>query len=261
MRREQSLVSSRLVAAVDWHRENPGSAAIGSFFGVLCPANRVLISAAFVTMKFARPFASLFLLATALLPVVPASAAQAPKKVLVVTVTAGFRHSSIPVAEKILEQLARESGQFTVDFVRQPEGMPKPLSAPRPGDAGPGDPAHKAALKKFAEDEKAYEATWGPKVAAALQKLSPANLRNYDAVLFASTTGDLPLPDKQGFVDWIAAGKAFIGVHAATDTFHQTGKFAGFPPYTQMIGGAFRTHGPQVTVECINQDPAHAACK
>ena len=27
-----------------------------------------------------------------------------------------------------------------------------------------------------------------------------------------------------------------------------------------MIGGAFRTHGPQVTVECINQDPAHAAC-
>jgi type 1 glutamine amidotransferase len=28
-----------------------------------------------------------------------------------------------------------------------------------------------------------------------------------------------------------------------------------------MIGGAFRTHGPQVTVECINLDPAHAACK
>ena len=29
-------------------------------------------------------------------------------------------------------------------------------------------------------------------------------------VLFASTTGDdLPLPDKQGFVDWVASGKAF----------------------------------------------------
>jgi type 1 glutamine amidotransferase len=28
-----------------------------------------------------------------------------------------------------------------------------------------------------------------------------------------------------------------------------------------MIGGAFRTHGPQVTVECINKDSAHAACQ
>ena len=27
-----------------------------------------------------------------------------------------------------------------------------------------------------------------------------------------------------------------------------------------MLGGAFRTHGPQVTVECNNQDPQHAAC-
>jgi hypothetical protein len=33
-----------------------------------------------------------------LLPVLPARAADAPKKVLVVTVTTGFRHSSIPVA-------------------------------------------------------------------------------------------------------------------------------------------------------------------
>jgi len=25
-------------------------------------------------------------------------------------------------------------------------------------------------------------------------------------VVFASTTGDLPIPDKQGFLDWIKAG-------------------------------------------------------
>jgi type 1 glutamine amidotransferase len=118
------------------------------------------------------------------------------------------------------------------------------------------DPAHQAALKKFAEDEAAYNAVWMPKVAAALAKLSPANLKNYDAVVFANTTGDdLPLPDKQGFVDWIASGKGFVGVHAATDTLKT------FSPYVAMIGGAFRTHGPQVTVECITQDPAHAACK
>src|SRR3954454_18938507 len=42
----------------------------------------------------------------------------APKKVLVVTVTKGFRHSSIPTAEKILGELAEKSGAFTVDYAR-----------------------------------------------------------------------------------------------------------------------------------------------
>jgi type 1 glutamine amidotransferase len=194
--------------------------------------------------------------AVALVPALPMSAATAPKKVLVVTVTTGFRHSSIPVAEKILEQLARESGKFTVEFVRQPDGQPRAPTRPRPGSKGENDPEHQAALKKFAEEERSYHATWTPKVEAALSKLSAANLKNYDAVIFASTTGDdFPMPDKQAFVDWVASGKAFIGVHAATDTLKT------FAPYVAMIGGAFRTHGPQVTVECINEDSAHAACK
>ena len=48
----------------------------------------------------------------------------APKKLLVVTTTSSFRHSSIPTAEKILAQLAKDSGEFTVDFVQQPPGHP-----------------------------------------------------------------------------------------------------------------------------------------
>ena len=47
-------------------------------------------------------------------------AAEAAKKVLVVTATTGFRHSSIATAEKVLGQLAELSGAFTVDYVRQP---------------------------------------------------------------------------------------------------------------------------------------------
>jgi hypothetical protein len=150
-------------------------------------------------MKLLSPLFRVLAFSLALLPAVPAVAADAPKKVLVVTVTTGFRHSSIPVAEKILEQLAKESGKFTVEFVRQPEGMPKPLSAPRPGKAGADDPAHKDALKKHAEEAKAYDAKWTPQVVEALKKLSPASLKNYDAVLFASTTGDdFPLPGLGG---------------------------------------------------------------
>src|SRR5687768_4726708 len=101
-------------------------------------------------------------------------AADAPKKLLVVTVTTGFRHSSISAAEATLAQLARESGQFTVEFVRQPEGEPV---APV-GENGEEDPAYQVAL-----------AAWTAKVVEALQKLSPASLANYDGVIFANTTG------------------------------------------------------------------------
>lgn len=163
----------------------------------------------------------------------------APKKLLVVTTTTGYRHSSIPTAEKILEQLARDSGEFTVDFVHQPPGQP-------------------VSLKKDATAEEtaafqASEARWNEALKLALQKLAPESLKNYDGVVFVSTTGDLPLPDKQGFLDWIKAGHAFIGIHAASDTFH------GWPDFTAMLGGEFAHHGPQVSVECLNEDPANPA--
>ena len=52
------------------------------------------------------------------------TAQAAPKKLLMVTTTTGFRHSSIPNLEKVVEQLGKTSGEFTVDFVRQPVGEP-----------------------------------------------------------------------------------------------------------------------------------------
>ena len=162
-----------------------------------------------------------------------------PKKLLVVTTTTGFRHSSIPTAEKILEQLGKNSGEFTVDFVQQPPGKPGNLKADATDD--------QKAEFKAAEDK------WEESLKAALQKLSPESLKNYDGVVFASTTGDLPIPDKQGFLDWIKAGHAFIGIHAAADTFH------GWPGYVDMLGGEFRHHGRQVGVECLNQDPQNPA--
>lgn len=141
----------------------------------------------------------------------PAAALAAPPQVLVVTVTKGFRHESIPTAEKVLEALGAEGGAYSVDFART--------------DAD---------------------------VAA---KMTPAALAGYGAVVFASTSGDLPLPDKDAFLDWLSKGKGFVGVHAATDTY------PGFPPYIAMIGGQFLKHGPQVKVDLLVQDAAHPATK
>jgi type 1 glutamine amidotransferase len=86
-------------------------------------------------------------------------------------------------------------------------------------------------------------------------KMTPAGLERYDGVVFASTTGALPLPNREAFLKWIAEGHAFIGVHAASDTFH------GFPPYLEMLGGEFRTHGPQVWVVCNVEDRDHPATR
>jgi type 1 glutamine amidotransferase len=178
-----------------------------------------------------------------------ATAAE-PKKLLVVTVTTGFRHSSIPTAEKVLSKLAKESGAFTVDFVRQPEEKVKRPSNPRGN-------ADEEARAKFKAELAKYEAAQGEfqaRIKEALSKLSAENLKNYDGLIFANTTGDLPVPDPQAIVDWVKDGHAFIGMHSASDTFH------GFRPYVEMLGGEFLSHGAQVSVDCINEDKKHPAC-
>jgi type 1 glutamine amidotransferase len=163
-----------------------------------------------------------------------APAQAAPKKVLVVTVTKGFRHSSIPVAERVIAELGKESGAFTVDYAR----------------VEPNDPQFKGPDGK--PDKEKVDAA----IRAVLaEKMSPAALQQYDAVIFANTTGDLPLPDKEAFLEWIKSGKGFVGMHAAADTF------PGFPAYTDMLGAHFKTHEAQVEVDAINQDSNFPACR
>lgn len=54
----------------------------------------------------------------------PALAApKAPKKLLVVSVTKGFRHESIPTAERVVEAIGKESGAYTVDYARTDEEL------------------------------------------------------------------------------------------------------------------------------------------
>lgn len=200
----------------------------------------------------------------------PALAAE-PKRVIVCTVTTGYRHSSIPHAEKTLEELSKETQAYTiVDFARQPSiEVPKKPSKPRDLKAD----ADEKAKTKHAEEMKKYEdavAKWTPEmeekfkaaeaekqkqIKESLAKLAPAALKEnkIDAVIFANTTGDLPLPDKEGFIAWIKEGHAFLGMHSASDTFH------GYPEFIKMIGGEFDGHGAQVPAELIRADASHPA--
>src|SRR5207247_8940 len=181
--------------------------------------------------SFSPKLLTVFILAGSLML---AAGASRPKKLLVVTITTGFRHSSIETAERILDQLGQQSGVFTVDYARvTPPKEPKKPNPPK--DTGDADKfkaeteQFNAALERFKAEEARYQEELKQYAAeqkrVLAEKISPSALQNYDGVIFANTTLDLPLPDPQAFIDWIKAGHAFIVTHSASDTFHN------FKPY------------------------------
>jgi type 1 glutamine amidotransferase len=130
--------------------------------------------------------------------------AFAADKIIVVTVTEGFRHDSIPTAERLIADLAPRLG-FEVAFLREESDLNDGLSA---------------------------EA-----------------LRGVKAVMFVNTTGDLPVPSRESLITWIAGGGSFIGVHSASDTWHE------WPEYIEMLGGEF-DHHPDQTARTVFVDNA-----
>ena len=170
---------------------------------------------------------------------VAAADAEKPARLLVVSVTTGFRHASIGTAEPVLEELGRSTGLFHCDFLRMPPGrLPQP-KAPKRGN-GESDDDWKRREAGFQEEQKKFrrnDEAWQAGLAKEFAKVFSAEaLRDFDGVIFLSTTGDLPVPDLTGFLDWVKSGKAFIGFHAATDTFKNS------DAYCDMIGGHFAGH-------------------
>ena len=187
------------------------------------------------------------------------SAQAEPKKLLVVTVTTGFRHSSIETAEKVLAELGAKSGAFTVDYVHQPEGQPKnPGKAPVRGEKESEESfkAKTEAFSKASADFNEANKVWGDKIKAYMaEKMALDKIKGYDGFVFANTTGDLLLPDREGFIKLIEGGKAFIAMHSGSDTYHP------FRAYSGMLGGEFETHKSQVEIQPIVHDPAHPITK
>jgi type 1 glutamine amidotransferase/HEAT repeat protein len=67
---------------------------------------------------------------------------------------------------------------------------------------------------------------------------TPARLAAYDAVVFQNTTG-LAFKDpaaRAALLSYVAGGRGFVGVHAATDSFYT------WPEAQDMIGGLFHDH-------------------
>jgi len=85
------------------------------------------------------------------------------------------------------------------------------------------------------------------------------NLGYFDAIVFASTTGELDMDDSQkaDMMSFIKDdGKGFVGIHAALDTNYK------WPEYGEMIGGWFDQH-PWMTFQApiVNEDPNFPAVR
>jgi uncharacterized protein len=147
----------------------------------------------------------------------------ATKKVLFFTKSSGFEHpviaerrSKVSHAAKILSEIAKEAG---FEVVASKDG----------------------------------------------RMFQPDQIGQWDVFVF-ETTGDLTKPgtDKQNPIsaegekalyDAIRAGKGFMGMHCATDTFGQHRKQGPEDPYIQMIGGEFNGHGDQQECKIEIADP------
>ena len=107
-----------------------------------------------------------------------------------------------------------------------------------------------AAIKLMGEKTGAYSIEETREATA----FTAENLARFDAVLFLSTTQLDPTPEqRKALLDFVRGGKGVIGIHAASDNFHQ------WEAGAEMMGGLFCGHPwtRKCTVKVKLDEPGH----
>ena len=141
-----------------------------------------------------------------------------PARLLVVTVTKGFRHGSIETAEPVLEKLGREKGfsmLISSECLRIDHRNQGDLDEGKMSQTKNGRRLSRSSKnnKKFFKKLTSHGNKFCNRSSRSLFR--PESLAQFDGVVFVSTTGELPIPDLGAFLKWIQDGHAFIGIHAA----------------------------------------------
>jgi type 1 glutamine amidotransferase len=69
------------------------------------------------------------------------------------------------------------------------------------------------------------------------QFINEENMKNYQAIIFLNTTGNVLDDDQQKVIEkFIQSGKGFVGIHSASDTEYD------WSWYTKMVGMMFKIH-------------------
>jgi type 1 glutamine amidotransferase len=81
---------------------------------------------------------------------------------------------------------------------------------------------------------------------------SDDNLRQYRAVVFALTTGDVLNDAQQGALErFVKTGGGWVGIHSASDTEY------GWAWYGQLLGAYFKNHPPGLQDTVVSADGDH----
>lgn len=95
-------------------------------------------------------------------------------------------------------------------------------------------PAATAFFTDLGERSPSYDVV---RLSGGAAQLTARRLRRADAVVFANTSGELPLPDRAALLRFVRRGGAFIGTHSASDSLHS------WPAFEGLLGGEFARHG------------------
>lgn len=113
-------------------------------------------------------------------------------------------------------------------------------------------PLSQQILKEIGDRSGLFEVT----ATEDLSLITGEGLKPYAAIVFY-TTGELPITDDQktALLNFIKSGKAFVGIHSATDTFYK------WAEYGEMIGGYFDQHPWHQEVSVKVEDQKHPATR
>ena len=114
-------------------------------------------------------------------------------------------------------------------------------------------PVAEATISALGQRSGLFSTTFCRTADEVSRMLTRSALANVDAIVFANTTGSLPIPDLAAVLEWIQDGHGFAGMHSASDTYHDA------PAYLEMLGNEFLTHGDQATVDAIVENTSHPA--
>lgn len=108
-----------------------------------------------------------------------------------------------------------------------------------------------AAIKKLGEENKFDVVTTEDS-----SQFNPDNLKQFAAVIFLNTTGNVFGPEQEeAFKSYIQGGGGFMGIHSATDCEY------GWEWYGKMVGGYFKSHPKQQSAKLNVVNKEHPATK
>jgi type 1 glutamine amidotransferase len=179
-------------------------------------------------------------------PAAPAAAqAGAKKRILLVTHSGGFIHSSVVQAEKTLKELG-EKNNFEVVCFRFTNDPARKTTVTKKVD-GKDEKVEVTSLQAYSGRFKG--STREEVTEAHSGRLNAETLKSFDAVFFFTTGNPVESREEQAaLLDFVMSGKGFLGTHCATDTLY------GWKEYGEMIGGYFNGHPWTTKVKIVVED-------